>query len=301
MLRALLLLFCLSLVGLLSACQNAFSSSQSVTLTVSAAADLAPAFEEIGKLFTEQTEINVVFNFGSTGQLAQQIEQGAPVDLFAAANVAFVDQLEQQGLILPDTKVVYARGRITLWTRADSQLHVERIANLAQPQVRKIAIANPDHAPYGIAARQALQSAGIWEAVQPKLVLAENIRQTLQYAETGDVDVAIVALSLSNQGRWTLIPQQLHQPIDQALAVIASTQHEQAARQFAAFVNGPAGRAILQKYGFTLPRTKSRTLFGNAVPRARIKPEQLQGYSRPVSARFIVHPSAFSVSEAVSR
>ncbi len=254
MLRTLLLY--LNLLGVLVACQNAPGGSQQpVTLTISAAADLAPAFEEIGKEFTKQTAINVIFNFGSTGQLAQQIEQGAPVGLFAAANVAFVDQLEQQGLILPDTKAVYARGRITLWTRADNQLHVERIEDLAQPQVQRIAIANPDHAPYGIAARQALQSAGVWEAVQPKLVLAENIRQTLQYAETGDVDAAIVALSLSNlsAGRWALIPQELHQPIDQALAVIASTQHEQEARQFAAFVTGAEGRSILQKYGFTLP------------------------------------------------
>lgn len=226
-----------------------------ITLTVSAAADLAPAFTEIGQAFTRETGIGVVFNFGSTGQLAQQIAHGAPVDLFAAANVAYVEELKQLDLILPDTQALYARGRITLWTRADSPLQLERIEDLAGPEVQRIAIANPDHAPYGVAAREALQSAGIWDAVQPKLVLGENVAQTLLYAESGNVDVAIVALSLSvnSTGRWVLIPQELHQPIDQALAVIRTTEHEAAARQFAAFINGPLGRPIMRRYGFVLP------------------------------------------------
>lgn len=232
---------------------------QPVTLTVSAAADLTYAFGEIGKQFEEATGHKVIFNFGSTGQLAQQIEQGAPVDLFAAANISFIQVLEQQGLIVSDTVQVYGRGRITLWTRADSPLQITQVADLTRPEIVRIAIANPDHAPYGMAAREAMQTAGVWEAVQPKLVLGENVRQTLQYAETGNVDVAIVALSLSapaaagEPGRWTLIPQELHSPIDQALAVVGSTQHETAARAFAEFVNGPQGRPIMRKHGFVLP------------------------------------------------
>ncbi|MCU0500552.1 MAG: molybdate ABC transporter substrate-binding protein [Anaerolineae bacterium] len=232
---------------------------QPVTLTVSAASDLIYAFGEIGRQFEAETGHKVVFNFGSTGQLTQQIEQGAPVDVFAAANVSFVEDLERQGLILPDTKQMYARGRITLWTRADSPLQITNLADLTRPEVRRLAIANPDHAPYGVAARQAMQTAGIWEAVQTKLVLGDNVRQTLQYAETGNVDVAIVALSLSvpaagdTSGRWTVIPQEMHPPIDQALAVIKDTRHEAAARAFAALVNGPQGRQIMRKYGFILP------------------------------------------------
>jgi molybdate transport system substrate-binding protein len=224
-------------------------------LTVSAAADLSLAFQELGMLFEKETGAKVSFNFGSTGQLAQQIEQGAPVDLLAAANVSFVNELEEQGLILPDTKVLYARGRITLWTRTDSLLSVERVEDLTHPEVKRIAIANPDHAPYGIAAREAMQAAGVWDVVQPKIVLGENIRQTLLYAETGNVEVAIVALSLSRpgEGRWVLIPQELHKPIDQALAIIKGTPHEREARQFAAFINGPEGRPIMRKYGFVLP------------------------------------------------
>lgn len=226
-----------------------------VTITVSAAADLMPAFEELGKRFEKQTGVHVDFNFGSTGQLAQQIEAGAPVDLFAAANIAYVEQLEAKGLIVPGTKALYARGRIVIWTRPDSTLPIETLHDLLNPAIKHIAIANPDHAPYGIAAREAMQSAGVWEAVQDKLVLGENVRDTLRYAETGDVDVAIVALSLAIQGngRWTLIPQELHKPIDQALAVIKGTKHEPEARAFAEFINSPAGREVMRRYGFILP------------------------------------------------
>jgi molybdate transport system substrate-binding protein len=251
----------LALVCLLLAACGALPplSPQGDTITVSAASDLQYAFTEIGKQFEAATGNKVVFNFGSTGQLSQQIEKGAPADVFAAANVSYVDDLEKQGLILLDTKQLYGRGRIVLWTRADSPLQITRVEDLVRPDVKRIAIANPDHAPYGVAAREAMQTAGVWEAVQPKLVLGENVQQTLQYAETGNVDVAIVALSLSvpaaegTPGRWTLIPQELHPPIDQALAVIKDTKHQAAARAFAAFVNGPQGRPIMRKYGFVLP------------------------------------------------
>ena len=221
-------------------------------LTVAAASDLTPAFEELGREFESATETKIVFVFGSTGMLTRQIENGAPFDLFAAANVSYIDELDQKGLIIPDTKAVYARGRITLWTTNESPIRLQGIADLARPEVQRVAIANPDHAPYGLAAKQALQSAGVWDRVQPKLVYGDNIRQTLQYAQTGNVEVAIVALSLSVQsnGRWTLIPEELHQPIDQGLAVLKTTQKEQAARAFANFINSERGKAILKKYGF---------------------------------------------------
>jgi molybdate transport system substrate-binding protein len=231
------------------------TTSPSAELTVAAASDLTNAFEELGREFEANHQTKVVFVFGSTGMLTRQIEHGAPMDLFAAANVAYVEQLEQQGLIVPGTKAIYARGRITLWTTADSTLQIRTIGDLVLPEVKRIAIGNPDHAPYGLAAQQALQSAGIWDTVKPKLVYADNIRQTLQYAETGNVDVSIVALSLSQQskGRWTLIPEESHQPINQGLAVIKSTRNEQAARAFASFITGARGKEILAKYGFAFP------------------------------------------------
>ncbi len=240
---------------LLASCAGRHNVKPAATLTVSAAADLTPAFEELGRLFEQETGVKVSFNFGSTGQLEQQIESGAPVDLFAAANVAFIEELEKKNLILPDTKALYAEGRVAIWTRSDSPLRIERLEDLARADVRKIAIANPEHAPYGVAAREALQSAGVWEVVRPKLVFGENVTQTLQYAETGNVDAAIVALSISigAGGRWTLVPQQAHRPLKQALAVIKGTRHEAEARRFAAFINSPQGRAVMRKYGFILP------------------------------------------------
>jgi molybdate transport system substrate-binding protein len=233
------------------------SGTGGITLAISAAADLTPAFQEMGAAFTAQTGIAVTFNFGSTGQLAQQIGQGAPADVFAAANRAYIDELEQQGLVVTDTVALYAQGRITIWTRADSPLTFAALDDLMQEGVSRIAIANPEHAPYGVAARQALESAGLWDALQPRLILGENIAQTMQHAETGNVDVALVALSLSiaagDEGRYVLIPAELHNPLDQVLAVVSSTAHEAEARQFAAFVNSDAGREIMRRYGFILP------------------------------------------------
>ncbi len=226
------------------------------TLTVGAASDLRFAFEELGDLFEQDTSVAVEFTFGSTGQLAQQIAQGAPMDLFAAANQSFVEDLDRQGRIESDTKALYGRGRIVLWVRQDSDLSIQRLEDLADPAIRRIAIANPDHAPYGLAAAEALESVGLWSSLQPKLVLAENVSQTLQYGQTGNVDVAIVALSLAvvtPEGRYELIPDDLHQPLDQMLAVVEGTPHGAEARQFAEFINGDVGRPVMEKYGFTLP------------------------------------------------
>lgn len=237
------------------ACQKSRAPESVSELTVAAASDLTPPFEEIGREFEATHKIKVVFVFGSTGLLARQIENGAPFDVFAAANESYIVQLQEKGLIVPGTNKTYGRGRITMWTRADSALKLEKIEDLMRPEVHRIAIANPDHAPYGQAARDALESAGIWETIKPKLVYGDNIRQTLQFAETGNVEVAIVALSLSVQskGLWVLIPENLHKPLNQGMGVIEGTKNEQGARAFSDFVNGAKGREIMQKYGFSFP------------------------------------------------
>ena len=226
---------------------------ETAQLTVAAASDLITAFEEIGRDFEARDKIKPVFVFGSTGLLTRQIENGAPFDVFAAANESFIDQLQQKGLTVEGTKTIYGRGRITMWTMAESTFKLEKIEDLASPDVHRVAIANPDHAPYGLAAREALETAGIWQTVQPKLVYGDNIRQTLQFAETGNVEVAIVAVSLSaqNKGRCVLIPETLHKPLLQAMAVIKGTTNEDAARSFTDFVTGSSGREILAKYGFS--------------------------------------------------
>ncbi len=255
-------------VGLLAACgasqvnQQSLTPSASpsptgasVTLTVSAAADLNYVFPEIGKLWKQETGNTVTFNLGSTGQLAQQIERGAPVDLFAAANKKFVEELDQRGLVFSDTKELYGVGRLTLWQRKQGFIEIKDIQDLTKPEVKRVAIANPDHAPYGVAAREALQSAGIWDKLQPKLILGENIKQTQQYAETGNVDVAIAALSISvgKPGKWVLVPERLHKPLEQMLVVPKNAPHPEVAKQFAAFINSEKGRPLMRKYGFVLP------------------------------------------------
>jgi molybdate transport system substrate-binding protein len=267
----------LVLAGALAERVSEVAAQDDVTITVSGAADLVYVFEELGRIFEEETGIGVDFNFGSTGQLAQQIEAGAPVDVFAAANIAFVEQLAEQGLTIPATQALYARGRIVIWTLADSELEIDQLDALLSDDVELVAIANPDHAPYGMAAREAMQSAGIWDEIQDKLVLGENIADTLRYGETGNVDVAIVALSLAVQtdGRWILIDEALHEPIDQALTVIAGTPHEDEARAFATFVNSPEGREIMARYGFILPGEELPAEFASsaATPVPAASPE----------------------------
>jgi molybdate transport system substrate-binding protein len=241
------------------ACTSPTPQDASEPLLVSAASNLLPAFEELGQQYQEQTGTQVVLNFAASGQLAQQIEQGAPVDLFVSADVGYVKDLAAKGRVVPDSVYIYARGRLTIWTRTDSRLDVETVQDLLKPEVRRLAIANPEHAPYGVVARQALQSAGVWNMIQNKLVFGENVRQTLQFAEAGDVDVAIIPLSLSvtSRGQWTLIPEDLHSPIDQALGVVSDSPRQSAAREFAAFIAGPQGRDILSKYGYELPEEGS--------------------------------------------
>lgn len=254
--RLTLALVALTGLGVSNSCVQSRPGSE--VLTVSAASDLSSAFGELRTLFEQRTRISVSFNFGSTGQLTQQIEQGAPVDLFAAADSSFIDQLESKALLIPGTRALYGRGRLTLWTRSDSKLELKTLSDLVKPEVKRIAIANPQHAPYGTAARESLQALDLWSRVESRLVFGENIRQTMQYGETGNVDVAIGALSLSigSEGRWVLIPEELHHPLDQTLAIIKGAHNESGARQFAAFVTGE-GRSVMRKYGFLLPGESS--------------------------------------------
>lgn len=229
--------------------------SKPKSITVLAASDLTNALREIASDFEREKGTKVTLVFGSTGQLAQQIEQGAPADVFAAANVAMIDELDRAGLIVSGSKKTYAIGRIALWTRHDRTPEITGIEDLGRDDVKRIAIANPDHAPYGIAAREALQTAGIWEKIKPRIIYAENINQTLQYAVSGNVDVAIVSLSLCNgsNGVWTVVPDNLHKQIIQSIAIIKTTHSEAAARSFEDYVVGTPGRTRLKNFGFVVP------------------------------------------------
>lgn len=230
-------------------------TSTPIELTVAAAADLQFAFTEIGEIYEQETGNKVIFSFGSTGQLAQQIENGAPFDLFAAANISFVDDLAKKDLVLLDTVALYARGRIVLAANHDSGVSAVALEDLLSEKITHIAIANPEHAPYGVAAKEALISAGVWDKIEDKIVYGENVRQTLQFVQSGDAQVGIVALSVANvpEVTWTLIDSSLHNPLDQALAIVSSSSHQKEAKEFAAFINGEKGRPIMQKFGFVLP------------------------------------------------
>ncbi|MBX3260274.1 MAG: molybdate ABC transporter substrate-binding protein [Labilithrix sp.] len=226
-------------------------------LRVAAAADLALAFKEIGAAFEKQTGKHVDFSFGSTGLLAKQIAEGAPFDVFAAANVSFVDDVVREGACLGETKALYARGRIVMWSK-DPWLLPKGIEDLADPKYAKVALANPEHAPYGRAAREALTRSGAWETVRPRVVYGENVQQTLMFARSGNADVAIVALSLAvtSPGNYTPIDPALHEPLDQALVVCkggSKGAKSNEANAFVALVGSEAGRAIMKRFGFLLP------------------------------------------------
>jgi molybdate transport system substrate-binding protein len=252
--------------ALTAACSR--SSADSAPLTVYAASDLALALEELVPTFERATGVQVRTVLGSTGNLARQIEQGAPADVFFAANVAYVDQLRGKELIIPESQRLYARGRIVLAASAKSAIPVRALRDLLKPEVRKVAIANPDHAPYGIAAREALQAAGLWDTLRPKLVLGENIRQALQYVESGAADAGIVALSLARTpGIVTAhIDESLHRPINQAAAVIRESRQPHRAAEFIRFVVGPEGRAVMTRFGFAMPNTSDATARPRPTP-----------------------------------
>ncbi|MBX3249208.1 MAG: molybdate ABC transporter substrate-binding protein [Myxococcales bacterium] len=225
-------------------------------IRVAAAADLALAFEALGADFERRSGRRVTFSFGSTGLLARQITQGAPFDLFAAANESFVDAAVASGACDGATKAAYARGRVVVWTRRDGVRPPMSVEELADARFARVAIAHPEHAPYGQAAKQALITAGIWDALEPRLVYGENVRQTLQLAESGNVEAAIVALSLVTADAthpWLLVDDALHRPIDQALVVCTRGADRDGGEAFARFVSSPEGRVVMRRHGFLLP------------------------------------------------
>lgn len=222
---------------------------------VAAAADLKDAFTDVGARFERRTGKKVSFTFGSTGLLTKQISEGAPFDLFAAANVSYVDQVVRAGVCDGATMAPYARGRLAIWT-ADSSGGPRSLVDLADPKFKRIAIANPEHAPYGKAAQEALEKAGVWDAVADRIVKGENVQSTLALATSGNVEAAIVAYSLVvhlREGAYVLVDPEAHAPIDQALVVCGKGPGAGLAKEFAAYVASDEGREIMRSYGFTLP------------------------------------------------
>jgi len=225
------------------------------TLTVFAASDLAFAFKEIVPRFERAQGVKVTLVLGSSGNFARQIEHGAPADVFFSADQGFVERLAAQGLLIADTRTLYAQGRSVLATARRFGPKLTELQDLLKPEVRHVAIANPLHAPYGRAAEEALRKAGVWEALKPKLVYGETVRHALQFIQTGAAETGIVALSVVNvpEVDWALIDTGLHAPLNQAAAVVKRSPHPELGRAFIRFVTGREGREIMKRYGFVLP------------------------------------------------
>lgn len=242
-----------------SASSVAAASSAAIekpVVRVTAAADLTAAFGELKPLFEKASGMDVSITFGSTGQAAKQLREGAPFDVFAAANTSFVDEVVKSGACDGSTIQPYAQGRVAVWTKRDSAGAPKTIKDLAAARFKHIAIANPEHAPYGVAAREAMKSSGIWTTVETRIVMAENVRQALQFAQSGNAEVAIVALSLVINDRvnpWFLVDATAHAPINQALIVCTHGKNRAGGEAFARYIGGSEARAIMKRYGFLLP------------------------------------------------
>ncbi|HKY20194.1 MAG TPA: molybdate ABC transporter substrate-binding protein [Vicinamibacterales bacterium] len=225
------------------------------SILVFAAADLGPPFKRIVPDYERQTNVKVTLVLGSTGTLTQQIRNGAPADVFFAANESYVQQLSAESLTLDQTRSLYARGQIVSVTLKSSALRVETLNDLAKAEVKHIAIANPTHAPYGLAAKQSLEAAGLWTAVANKLVYGENVQQAVQFVRSGSVEAGIVARSVADTPdlSWTLVDERLHAPLNQTAVVLARTKQPHASTDFITFVNGIQGRLVMRQFGFLLP------------------------------------------------
>jgi len=229
-------------------------------LKVAAAADLTFVFKDVAAQFEKQTGNQLKLTYGSSGNFFSQIQNGAPFDLFFSADISFPKKLEAAGLIEPGTIYDYARGEIVIWVPNDSKLDLSKgLAVLLDPSIRKIAVANPVHAPYGAAAVAALHHDKIYDQVKSKFVMGENIAQTAQFVQSGNADVGIVALSLAlapamkTKGRYVVVPPDDYPPLIQAAVIIKSSTNKELARQFLKFIKQPDTVALMAQYGFTLP------------------------------------------------
>jgi molybdate transport system substrate-binding protein len=236
------------------------ASSAAQNLTVAAAADLQAAMPELVAQYQKQTGKTVQVVYGSSGNFYQQIQNGAPFDVFFSANLDYAKKLDAAGLAEPGSLYEYATGKIVLWVPLSSKIDVSTgLKSLLDPAVKKIAIANPEHAPYGQAAVAAMQKAGVYDQLKSKFVLGENISQTASFVVGGAADAGIVALSLAlspnmkDKGRFVEVPAADYPAIEQACVIIKASTKQTEARAFLEFVKSEWARDLLKKYGFAVP------------------------------------------------
>jgi molybdate transport system substrate-binding protein len=224
-------------------------------ISVAAAANLMDVFKGLGQAFQTKLGIEVVFSYASTAELSQQIDNGAPFDVFAAADTEHVDALVKKGKLDAQSRAVYAVGQLALWIPKPEESKIAELKDLTSKRVKFVAIAQPELAPYGRAAVEALTAVNLWKTVQPKIVYGNSVNMARQMAAAGSADAAFTAYSLVLHAAGTVvkIDPALHQPIEQALAVVTASKHSTAARQFREFVLGPEGQDLLIKSGYLSP------------------------------------------------
>jgi molybdate transport system substrate-binding protein len=252
----------LPVIALLLSSQAGLRAQQQPSLRVAAAADLQFALKDIAQQYEHQTGHKVEITFGSSGNFFSQLQNGAPFDVFFSADVEYPTRLQQANLIEPNSLLKYAIGRIVVWTPPDSKIDLagQKWNALLDPTIQKIAIANPEHAPYGRAAVDALKRAGFYEKVQSKLVYGENISQAAQFVQSGNAQAGIIALSLAvspameSGHRWG-VPVDQYAALEQAAVILKSSPNKEAAHAFLAFVSSDAGRRTLGNFGFAIPKT----------------------------------------------
>lgn len=243
-------------------CLFAAVPAQAGQITIAAAADLKFALDEIVSGFRKEhpgDEIRVTY--GSSGKFHTQIRQGAPYDLFFSADIAYPRELARIGLAASEVRP-YAFGRIVLWSSAMDATRMT-LPTLADSNINRIALANPKHAPYGKRAEEALRALGLWEKLQPKLVFGENIAQAAQYVQSGNVPVGIIALSLAvnpelaKRGGYYLIPEHLHQPLEQGYMITRQGGGNPLAKKFAGYMDSGKARSVMARFGFVLPKEQA--------------------------------------------
>jgi len=235
-------------------------SASAEEITIAAASDLNFAFKELVTAYEKSTGHHVKLTLGSSGNFFSQIKNGAPFDLYFSADIGFPKKLEEDGLVVPGSLYPYAVGRIVLWAGNGSHLDLSKgLEVLREPTIKKIAIANPKHAPYGRAAVAAMEYFKVYDQVKDKLILGENISQAAQFIESGACDAGIIALSLAvapamkAAGQYWEIPAVAHPPLEQGAVILNQSKNPEAARQFLEFIKGSHGQEIMKRYGFMLP------------------------------------------------
>jgi molybdate transport system substrate-binding protein len=212
---------------------------------------------ELARRFEQQTGARAKVSYGSSGTFSSQLQNGAPFDVFFSADAGYPEKLEAANLTEPGTRRQYAMGKLVLWVRNESRLDLSKgMQVLLSTEVKKVAIANPAHAPYGRAAEAALRSQKVYGEVSPKLVMGENISQTAQFVETGNADAAIIALSLAtapamkSKGRYAEIPASSYPALQQACVVLKSSRQKKIAKAFVEYVTEAEGKQVLKSFGF---------------------------------------------------